>query len=271
VLPHEARARVATETKMVTFPAMLTKAKVKFIKSLEQKKNRLECGLFSAEGDKVVSDLLQSELLIEELYSTKSWANENEVLLSTAEAEPVICEPNQLQRASLLTSPGGVLALGRIPQRELENFVNLKGLFLYLDRVQDPGNVGTIIRTAEWFGVSAVFLSDGCADAWGPKVVQSAMGSLFRMTDVRWPLSEAVKRLKLPVIATVLDGENIFETDLPAGAIVVIGNESQGVSESVLRFATHRVAIPSSDNANEAGLNAASAAAVMCAEFSRRV
>lgn len=255
---------------MVTFPAMLTKAKVKFIKSLELKKNRSDCGLFVAEGNKVVRDLLQSELRIEEVFCTKSWANRNDALLSTSKAELVICDLHQLQDASLLASPADVLALGHIRQWEIENLVNAQGLFLFLDRVQDPGNVGTIIRTAEWFGVQAVLLSEGCADAWSPKVIQSAMGSLFRSVVLHWPLPDTAKRLNLPVIATTVDSDDLFKADLPASAVVVIGNESQGVSESVLKIATQRVTIPSSGYSNEAGLNAASAAAVVCAEFSRR-
>lgn len=248
---------------------MLTKAKVKLIKSLESKRDRQESGLFLAEGDKVVTDLLGSEFEVEEVFCTSAWHAEHEELVHLTVVE--IVRDDEMRKVSLLATPTPVTALVRLPSRSASELIATGGLILSLDRIQDPGNVGTIIRTAEWFGFDAVICGEGCADPFSPKVVQSAMGSLFRLPVASGPLPDVLKGNRMEVMATTLEGEDIFKTSLPSEAVVIIGNESQGISEELLRLASRRLTIPPVNSLkNPAGLNAAVAAALVMAEFGRR-
>jgi len=238
---------------------------IKFVKSLEQKKFRDENGLFVVEGEKMVAEALSSKFSVEKVY------RENEVGSAA------------MARLSLLSSPSPVLAVVRKPADiEVVSFLNIpdKGLFLALDGIRDPGNLGTIIRTAEWFGIDSVFASKDTVDIFNPKVVQSTMGAIFRVKfhycDI-CGLCAKVAATGGNVYGTFLDGENIYAKNLATGeaspSVIVIGNESKGISPQVGKLVTDRLFIPSwpRDERGSESLNAAVATAVTIAEFRRRM
>ena len=237
---------------------------IKFVKSLEQKKFRDENGLFVVEGEKMVAEAMNSKFSVEKVY------RENEVGSAA------------MARLSLLSSPSPVLAVVRKPADiEVGDFMNIpdRGLFLALDGIRDPGNLGTIIRTAEWFGIDSVFASKDTVDIFNPKVVQSTMGAIFRVRfhycDIR-DLCKAAVSMGGNVYGTFLDGEDMYAKELATGtaspSVIVIGNESKGISHEVGKLVTDRLFIPSWPR-NERGsesLNAAVATAITMAEFRRR-
>lgn len=231
---------------------MLSRADIKFIRSLEHRKFRLSADAFVAEGPKLVGELsrhLHCRLLVD--------------------------SPEEVERCTLQKSPQGILAVFDIPHYTLPSAEEIgDNLILALDAVQDPGNVGTIIRLADWFGIRHVMLGDGCADAFSPKTVQATMGALARVRVHEVCLSEWLDTLPAgtPVFGTFLDGDNIYNKVLPASGVIVMGNEGRGVSDEVARRATHRLFIPSFPPGSETSesLNVAIATAITCAEFRRR-
>ena len=237
---------------------------VKLVKSLAQKKFRDESGLFLVEGEKMVAEALASSFSVEKVYRR----------LQIGEAA--------MTRLSLLSSPSPALAIVRKPADiELDDFSGFprRGLFLALDGIRDPGNLGTIIRTADWFGLDAVFAAKDTVDIFNPKVVQSTMGAIFRVRfhycDILG-LCRAAVSAKGRVYGTFLDGEDMYARDLSTGSdspsVIVVGNESNGVSKEVGGVVTDRLLIPSWPR-NERGsesLNAAVATAITIAEFRRR-
>ena len=243
---------------------MISKAQQKLIRSLEQKKYRQREGLFVAEGPKVVGDLMNAGF-------------EPVLLLRT----PDDVTDEELRRISFLQHPQGVLAVFRIPLTTQQQFfthpspLTTQQLYLALDGVQDPGNLGTIIRIADWFGIGTVFCSTDTADAWAPKVVQATMGSIARVhmvyTDIEQLLDEAMT-VHLPVYGTLLDGNNIYEEQLTDNGIIVMGNEGNGISPAVRQRITRRLLIPDFHQGSTAdSLNVAIATAITCSEFRRRV
>ncbi|MBR5656402.1 MAG: RNA methyltransferase [Prevotella sp.] len=249
---------------------MISKAKLKYIHSLELKKNRRQEGAFVAEGPKVVGDLLcvmHPTLLI----ATEEWLHENRHLQKGGEWLEVTDE--ELAKASFLKHPQQVLAVFPTPQRSMPK-VNLDDLSLMLDGVQDPGNVGTIIRIADWFGITDVFCSLDSADVYNPKVVQATMGSIARVNIHYTDLSELISGLPegFPVYGTLLDGENIYETELQPRGVIVMGNEGNGLSADIIQKLTHRLLIPNypPNRPTADSLNVAVATAIVCAEFRRK-
>jgi TrmH family RNA methyltransferase len=245
---------------------MLTKAKVKLIQGLEQKRHRQREGLFLAEGPKVVAELLDSRLQIAEIICTEAWSSAH---APRAMAYPIeVVTYSEMRKITQLTHATDVLALAYIPEEQQPDLS--RGLWIALDAVQDPGNVGTIIRTAEWFGFAGVLCGAGTADVWAPKVVQSTMGALFRLPVIDCNLAETLQAAVIPVFSTTLDGDDLYAVERPAAGIVVIGNEAQGVSEAVRALAMRSLTIPPSGRRTEAGLNAAVAAALVMAAWRRK-
>ena len=241
---------------------MITKNQIKLIRQLEQKKFRRREGLFVAEGPKVVGDLMGRWKPVV-VYATDDYSP----------ALPVHVErisDDELHRISFLQHPQQVLALFPIP--ETPTFSYGKELYLALDGVQDPGNLGTIIRIADWFGIETILCSEETADAWNPKVVQATMGSIARVNLIYTNIPELLDRLpaEVPVYGTLLDGDNIYTQQLTQGGIIVMGNEGNGLTEKVRRRVNRRLLIPSyrSDDTAES-LNVAIATAIVCAEFRR--
>ena len=254
---------------------MLSKNKQKLIRSLDRKKNRDAEGLFLAEGPKLVTELLahfRCRLLVgEPAVLSKVPFEENAV------AERVEVTAEELARVSLQRAPQGVLAVFEKPQPvAAQSLLPVAGrsLCLALDGVQDPGNVGTIVRIADWWGIEHVICSHDTADVFAPKTVQSTMGALGRVgvhyTDLPAWLDELPAGT--PVYGTLLDGDNLYDSELTTHGIIVMGNEGNGLSSAVRERVSHRLLIPSfpPDRPTSESLNVAVATAVTCAEFRRR-
>ncbi len=237
--------------------------KIKFVRSLAQKKFRDEHSLFVAEGEKIVAEAEASGYKIEEIYRIEEIGTE------------------AMARISNLSTPSPVLAVIRKPEFSAEDIISAlkpesKGLYLALDGVKDPGNLGTIIRIADWFGVEAIFASPGTVEVFNPKVVQATMGAIFRKKVIYTDLAELCTRFKslgLPVYGTLLDGKNIYEA-LPADrkhGLVVMGSESFGISEQLRPHIDSKLFIPPypADAVTSESLNVAIATAIICAEFRR--
>ena len=248
---------------------MISKNTVKYIRSLELKKNRTRAGVFVAEGPKVVADLMalgQPKMIV----ATDVWFKESGN--APRDVDSVVSE-DELRRVSFLQHPQQVLALFDTPMHKADAGVCADELCLALDAVQDPGNLGTIIRIADWFGVSTIFCGTGTADAYSPKVIQATMGSIARVRLVYTELPELIDRLPegTPVYGTALDGEDIYSTELSSTGLIVMGNEGNGISREVMSRVSRKLLIPC--YGRESGidsLNVAVATAVTCAEFRRR-
>lgn len=235
----------------------LTHAQIKMIRSLKDKKFRDEYGLFVVEGEKLVREALDSSYEVESVYRMEEIGE------------------NVMSRISLCATPSPVLALVRIPtDRSSYGKCGISGgLCLALDSVRDPGNMGTILRVADWFGVETVYLSPDCTDIFAPKVVQATMGSIFRVrTEVADipELCRAFTSQGRPVYGTLLDGEDIYASNLEEQALVVMGNESNGISGAVWNEISRGLRIPSFGKSGAESLNVAVATAVTLSEFRRR-
>lgn len=237
---------------------MISKNQIKFVHQLEQKKYRKKEGLFVAEGPKVVGDLLRAGFNAQEIYATKEWNNNG------MHAQEVTDE--ELRKVSFLQHPQQVLALFEIPSAKLSSD---SALSLALDDVQDPGNLGTIIRIADWFGISTIYCSENTVDAWSPKVVQATMGSIARVNIVYTDLKELIQNATVPVYGTLLDGQNIYTQELSQDGIIVMGNEGNGISQAIRPLINRKLLIPQFHEGPES-LNVAIATAITCSEFRRR-
>lgn len=250
---------------------MLTKNTIKLIRSLELKKFRTRENSFVAEGPKVVGDLLavmRPKLVI----ATSQWISEN----NTKGIDVETVSEDELSRISFLQHPQQVLAVFPMPSYDesIDYTKELKGkLTLALDSVQDPGNLGTIIRIADWFGIETILCSHETADAYNPKVIQATMGSIARIRIIYTDLTKTLEAIasEMPIYGTFLDGENIHSRQLPQEAVIVMGNEGKGISQDVARLVTDRVLIPNYPEGRPTAdsLNVAIATAITCAEFRR--
>lgn len=255
---------------------MLSKSQISFINSLKQKKYREEHQLFIAEGAKIVPELLNSSIAVKQIYATSEFLRNNKIPNAVERFE---IKENELERISALTKANEVLAVCETPQYILDND-SLKGkLTLVLDDIKDPGNLGTIIRIADWFGIENIVCSSETADAFNPKVVQATMGSIARIKLHYVSLTEFIKyqvsSSKYQVFGALLEGENIYTEKLSSEGLIVIGNESRGISEEVQALITDKISIPSfshykSGSGEAESLNAAIATSIICSEFRRR-
>ena len=254
---------------------MLSKNKIRLINSLDSKKIRSENGLFVAEGEKLVSEIIESQLTIKYLAGTEDWFSKTDSRkLNSIEKDIVSNE--QLKKISFLKTPQSVLCLAKIPTYDL-NLASLKDkLLLVLDNVQDPGNLGTIIRIADWFGIEHIICSVNSADAFNPKVVQATMGAICRVKIYYEDLAEILKtsqRLNIPMFGTTLNGENIYNADLKPNGLIMMGNESKGISPACIPYLTQQLFIPfyPPEQQQSESLNVAIATAIVCSEFRRRM
>ncbi len=252
---------------------MLTKAEVRAVASLRAKPDRDRLGLFVIEGDKLVREALALGCGVESIYAEGAWIAATSPGSGTARTVEVSAE--DLRRLSTLKTPNGALAVVRRPHPVLDWDAIASNLVLVLDAVQDPGNLGSLLRVAAWFGITDVVASPDCADAFSPKVVQGSMGALFHVRVHSLPIvpfaAEARSR-GLPVYAAALHGDSLYEVDLGALGLVLFGNESSGLSEELLGLASQRLVIPAWNGSGPGrdSLNVAAAAAVVCSEFRRR-
>lgn len=249
----------------------ISKNQIKLVRSLSQRKFRNELGLFVAEGDKLVPDLF-SAFRCKLLIATPDFLSEYPNL----KAEEVVeCPHADLERASLLNAPQRVIALFHLPSRGIQPSALSGKLSLMLDRVQDPGNLGTIIRIADWFGIRQIICSTDSADVFNPKTIQATMGALARVNVAYADLVPFIKSLpkSIPVYGTFLDGVDIYKTELQENGVIVMGNEGNGISPDVEKCVTNKLFIPSfpKGEPTSESLNVAVATAITCAEFRRRV
>ena len=256
---------------------MISKNQIKFIRQLEQKKFRRREGLFVAEGTKVVCDLL-AHYQPHSIFATPEWLRNQSSIINCPSSIVTEVTPDELQRLSFQQHPQQVLALFPIPSPPDISPSSLlpplsSKLSLALDGIQDPGNLGTIIRIADWFGIHDIFCSEDTADAWNPKVVQATMGSIARVNIYYMSLSALIDTLPAdyPVYGTLLDGDNIYTQPLTPHGLIVMGNEGNGISPEIRAKVNRRLLIPSySQDDTAESLNVAIATAITCAEFRRR-
>lgn len=249
---------------------MLTKAELQRLRSLREKKHREELGCFVVEGEKVVAELLAARFLFLEIYATAAWRQSRPALPTGTRFVEISAE--EMARASHFPTPSSVLAVGRIQRAPLPTNGLATGLTLALDGVQDAGNVGTLLRIADWFAFDRVLLSLDCADVFHQKVINSSMGSFARVTTHAVALAPALRDLRnhspaTPILGCDLEGCDVHSLPAMPSAVVVVGSEGRGLSEAVAACLTQRVTIPRFGGAES--LNAAVAAAIVCDNLRR--
>jgi TrmH family RNA methyltransferase len=247
---------------------MLSKAKIKQIRQLEMKKYRDEYQLFVAEGNKMVAEMLpffECEWMIAHTFWMATQGN-------LPAKELIVAGENDIRKVSLLKTPQDVLAVFRHPSYAIEEVNPEEALVLALDGIQDPGNLGTMIRLADWFGIEHVVCSQDTADVFGPKAVQATMGALARVKVHYTSLEDFLAKNDVPLYGAFLDGSNLYEEQLSSHGIIIIGNEGNGIRPAVEAMIHKRLFIPTfpPTRKNAESLNAALAAAIICAEFRRR-
>ena len=247
---------------------MLSKALIKLVQSLDEKKNRTANGLFVVEGNKNVAELLHSKIKVKTLFATNDWLITNESLLNL-DTEVEITTKDDIKRLSFLQTPQDVLALAYLPVQQGEELNPNEEFIIALDTIQDPGNMGTIIRIADWYGIKHIVYSTGCADVYSPKVIQATMGSFSRVNCHFMDLSEFLKsNQSTPIYGAVLNGKSIYSTAIKNG-ILLIGNEGNGINENLLSVVNTPITIPKRGNAES--LNASIATAIFCDSFARSI
>ncbi len=247
----------------------VSKAKQKYIRSLKEKKFRNEHGVFVAEGYKIVSELL-AVYPCKLLVATQDFIDNNKNIINVEEL--VVVSDDELTKVSFLQSPQQVLAIFVQPQ-DILSFDPDKELILVLDCVQDPGNMGTIMRLADWYGINHIVCSRDSADIYNPKTVQATMGAIARVRVHYTDLQELLSKYKdTPIYGTFLDGGNMYEQPLSPNGIIVMGNEGKGISPEIERWVTNKLFIPNypPERATSESLNVAIATGIICAEFRRR-
>jgi TrmH family RNA methyltransferase len=244
---------------------MLTKAELQRLRSLREKKSREALGLFVVEGEKVVAELLSANFAFTEIYATPQWMRENAKAANYL--SPTEITPDEMARLSHFPTPSTVLAVGQISRTPLSPSALDRGLTLALDGVQDAGNVGTLLRLADWFAFDRVVLSPDCADLFHQKVINASMGSFARVRAHTAELGAAFAATTTPILGCDLAGEDVHTLPALRDAIVVIGSEGRGLSPTVAACVTRRVTIPRLGGAES--LNAAIAAAIVCDNLRR--
>ena len=237
---------------------MPSKSQIKLITSLQQKKYREKYGLFVGEGPKVISELKNENLQLHSFFSTDETEITDENHFHVTQTE--------LQKLSFLKTANTSLAVFKIPT---EKSIKNNGLTLVLDAVRDPGNLGTIIRLCDWFGVQQLICSTDTTDCYNPKVVQATMGSLARVAIQYTDIEVFLKTSSLPIYGAFMNGENVYKKALQQDAIIVMGNEANGISENIEKLITEKISIPQFGNQTTESLNVATATAILLSEARR--
>lgn len=241
---------------------MISKNQIKLIKSLQQKKYRKLYQLFIAEGVKVIQELLNSNYELVELYTT------HEIFSNVEKSKINFISEVELKSISALVTPNECLAVFIIPEKvKMDYFETTQ---IALDDIRDPGNMGTIIRLADWFGIQNIICSEATVDVYNPKVIQATMGSIARVNVMYCDLKNYLLNVKVPVYGTLLEGKNIYAEKLMQPSIIVLGNESNGISQEVQHLITHKITIPRFGTLQQTeSLNVATATAIVLSEFCR--
>lgn len=242
---------------------MLSKNQIKRITSLKQKKTRNELKLFIAEGKKVIQELVDAGFIISEIYVT------NEDISFSTSINPTLISESDLKKITCLTTANDCLAIVRMPAIKK---IKTNGLILALDAIRDPGNLGTIIRLADWFGIEDIVCSKDTAEVFNPKVVQASMGSISRVNVFYTNLNDFFQKNQLPIYGAFMNGENVYQQQLPENAVLVIGNEANGISNPLIKYIQKRISIPRFGKLQlTESLNAATATAILLSEFKRGI
>ena len=240
---------------------MVSKNQIKLINSLQQKKYRIEHQLFIAEGVKVIQELLQSKIVLEHLFAT-----EESFSTFTIQTKTEI-SAQEIKKISVLSTPPSCLALFKIPKQTKPQ---TSGLIVALDAIRDPGNLGTIVRLCDWFGITQLVCSNETVDLYNPKVVQATMGSIARVNVNYLDLKTFLSESSVPIFGTFMDGKNIYKEELPEQGIIIFGNEANGISSEIEKVIKNRIAIPQFGTIQETeSLNVATATAIVLSEFRR--
>ena len=238
---------------------MITKADIKYIKSLQNKKERSLSKKFIIEGEKIVNEaLIYGSEVLEQIYATSNYIEQIEVPTSIS---LTIITPQELEKISTLTTPNKAIGICK-QQITIKRKSNL---ILALDHIQDPGNLGTIIRLADWFGISEIICSENTVDCYNPKVIQSTMGAIFRVNVSYQNLVDYLEKTSLPIYGALLNGENVFTTQFNEKGIILLGNEGNGISEILKQFITNKITIPKYGEAES--LNVAMAASIIVGAY----
>ncbi len=251
---------------------MISKNQIKFIQSLHSKKNRDQEQLFIIEGVKLVSEFLStSHFEIHSAYGTLDFIANNKHIIEKSKVVINEISEEELKKISLQTSPNQVLAVVNAKKAQLNVELLNTSINLFLDDIRDPGNLGTIIRIADWFGIKQIICSPTSTELYNPKTLQASMGAVLRVNVVYIEFNDLKKDLKnVPIYGAVLNGQNIYKSTLQNG-LIIIGNEANGISENILKQVTHPITIPAATNNGSESLNAANACGMICSEFFRQL
>lgn len=251
---------------------MISKNQIKFIQSLHSKKNRDQEQLFIIEGVKLVSEfLLTTHFEIHSVYATPDFIGNNKDIISKSGSVINELSEEELKKISFQASPNQILAVIKATKPQLNvNLLNTS-INLFLDDIRDPGNLGTIIRIADWFGIKQIICTETSTELYNPKALQASMGAVLRVNVVYMEFNELKTNLKnVPIYGAVLNGQNIYKSVLQNG-LIVIGNEANGISENILKQVTNPITIPAATNNGSESLNAANACGMICSEFFRQL
>lgn len=246
---------------------MLSNAQSKYIRSLTQQKYRKQYKVFIAEGDKIAKEWLMSKALLQMVLATQDWAIDNEAAIKLhPEAELCIVTEHELEKVSALQTPNKAMVIAHMPEEPIT--MPKDGWCFALEQLQDPGNMGTIIRIADWFGISHVVASSDSVDFFNPKVVQAAMGGHLRVSLVVADIPQFVKSATQPVFAAVLGGSSMYDVSSQNNGVILIGNESKGLSQELVQLSDYKITIPKKGGAES--LNAGVSAGILAAILAGR-
>jgi TrmH family RNA methyltransferase len=241
---------------------MVTKNQIKLITSLQQKKFRKELDMFFVEGKKSILEFINADFTIIKIYTSEK------NLIYFPKNYCSVIDENQFKKISALSSPSDCLAVFKTPF--LPDF-KLDGLTIVLDKINDPGNLGTIIRLCDWFGIKNIVCSDDSVDVYNPKVLQATMGSFTRVNVYYMDLKVFLTHQKTPIIGTFMDGDSVYDFHLPKDGFLIFGNEANGISENIERLVQKRISIPRfAKNQKTESLNVAMAASIFLSEYARK-
>lgn len=251
---------------------MISKNQIKYIQSLHSKKNREQEQIFIIEGVKLVGEFLADPVYkIHTVYATIDFINDNKDKLESSKIPFIEISEIDLKKISVQITPNQVLALVNFNTKNSQINLLDTNTILYLDNIRDPGNLGTIIRIADWFGIKQIICSPTTTELYSPKTLQATMGAILRVTVTYLEFELLLSQLKnMPIYGAVLNGKNIYTSTLQNG-VVVIGNEANGISEDVLKYISNPITIPAANNNGSESLNAANACAIICSEFFRQL
>jgi TrmH family RNA methyltransferase len=251
---------------------MISKNQIKYIQSLHSKKNREEEGLFIVEGIKLVTEFIQqNKFEVKEVFAVAEYIDNHIKILTNHQICYSEITGEELKKISLLSTPNQVLAVVKSIEQVLDDTLLNQSTSLFLDDIRDPGNLGTIIRIADWFGIKQVICSPNSTELYNPKTLQASMGAVLRVNVSTLSFKDLSKKINhTPIYGAVLNGENIYTSSLSNG-LIIIGNEANGISEEVLAQITHPITIPAANSNGSESLNAANACAIICSEFHRQL